>query len=50
MLGVDDNGQAEELFIRMDMNSDGNVTEEEFMIACSRDMDLMKLLTPKMCC
>ena len=50
MLGVEDCGQAEEVFIRMDMDSDGYVTEEEFMAACSQDMDLMKLLTPNMCC
>ena len=46
MLGSEDKGRAAEVFKKMDLNSDGNVTEQEFMEACSTDKELMTLLTP----
>ena len=46
MLGSEDKGRAVEVFKKMDLNSDGNVTEQEFMEACSTDKELMTLLTP----
>ena len=49
MLGVESGEmQVEEVFLRMDLDHDGAVTEEEFMCACASDADLMKLLTPNM--
>ena len=46
MLGSQDKGRAEEVFKKMDLDSDGTVTEKEFMKACSTDKELMNLLTP----
>ena len=46
MLGSEDTGRAEEVFRKMDLDCDGNVTEGEFMEACSTDSELMTLLTP----
>ena len=46
MLGSEDKGRAEEVFRKMDLNSDGSVTEKEFMHACSTDKELMSLLLP----
>jgi len=46
MLGHDDLGQAEKVFARMDGNSDGLVTEAEFMKACLGDSQLMGLIAP----
>ena len=49
MLGVESGVmQVEEVFLRMDLDQDGAVTEEEFMSACATDADLMQLLTPNM--
>ena len=49
MLGVESTVmQVEEVFLRMDLDKDGAVTEEEFMSACATDSDLMQLLTPNM--
>jgi len=45
MLGSEDKGRAAEVFKKMDLNSDGKVTEQEFMEACSTDSELMTLLT-----
>ena len=46
MLGSKDKGRAEEVFKKMDLDADGTVTEKEFMEACSKDNELMTLLTP----
>jgi len=46
MLGSDGEGRAEEIFTKMDKDSDGAVSEGEFMEACASDKEMMKLLTP----
>ena len=48
MLGSEDKGRAEEVFKKMDLDSDGQVTEKEFMEACTTDKELMGLLTPNL--
>ena len=39
--------QAKRIFEQMDMNSDGRVTQEEFIKACLIDDKLIELLTPQ---
>ena len=39
MLGLETMSRTEELFNRMDLDNDGNVTEEEFISACSTDRE-----------
>ena len=39
--------RAREIFTKMDVNSDGKVTREEFTKTCLNDRDLMNLLAPK---
>ena len=39
--------RAKEIFFRMDMNSDGRVTREEFIQTCLVDQKLIQLLTPQ---
>ena len=48
MLGVQNDRKVEDLFIKMDLNNDGQVTEDEFLTALSEEKDLMTLLTPNM--
>ena len=38
--------QAEDIFKRMDLNSDGRVTRPEFIQACIKDSKLLGLLAP----
>jgi len=46
MLGHNNQSQAAQVFSRMDLDSDGRVTEEEFMNACLADSELMCLIAP----
>ena len=39
--------RAEEIFRKMDANSDGRVTRQEFVRSCLNDATLAKLLSPK---
>ena len=39
--------RAEDLFQRMDLNSDGEVTKEEFLKFCRKDEDMAKLFDKK---
>ena len=48
MLGCEEGSRAEDVFKKMDLDSDGFVTEQEFMKACKQDKELMNLLTPNM--
>ena len=47
---VSDKDSAEErannIFRRMDINSDGRLTEQEFLAGCLADKDLAKILAP----
>ena len=49
MLGTESGhaGKAQELFDKMDQNSDGLVSQEEFVEVCSRDQDLLNILQGK---
>ena len=49
MLGTEagHSGKAQELFDKMDQNSDGLVSQEEFVEVCSRDQDLLNILQGK---
>ena len=49
MLGTEGGhtNKAEELFAKMDQNSDGAVSQEEFVEVCSRDQDLLNILQGK---
>eukprot|EP00090_Calanus_glacialis_P035417 TRINITY_DN60467_c0_g1_i1.p1 TRINITY_DN60467_c0_g1~~TRINITY_DN60467_c0_g1_i1.p1 ORF type:complete len:183 (-),score=53.62 TRINITY_DN60467_c0_g1_i1:115-663(-) len=49
MLGTEGGhaGKAQELFDKMDQNSDGLVSQEEFVEVCSRDQDLLNILQGK---
>ena len=38
--------RAADIFKKMDVNSDGVVTREEFVSACLEDVNLMQMLTP----
>ena len=38
--------RAEGIFNRMDANSDGKITREEFIDACINDKKLVELLSP----
>merc|ERR1712025_223292 len=40
--------RAREIFTKMDVNSDGKVTREEFTKTCLNDRDLMNLLAPNL--
>ena len=48
MLKANETERAEDIFKKMDLDSDGNVTLEEFMASCSKDCRLLTLLTPNM--
>ena len=39
--------RAEDIFQRMDVNSDGRVTRQEFVRSCINDSNLAQLLSPK---
>ena len=39
--------RAEDIFHRMDVNSDGRVTRQEFVKSCINDNNLAQLLSPK---
>ena len=39
--------RAEDIFYKMDANSDGRVTRQEFVCSCLNDATLAKLLSPK---
>ena len=39
--------RAEDIFQRMDVNSDGRVTRQEFVKSCINDNNLAQLLSPK---
>ena len=39
--------RAEDIFQRMDVNSDGRVTRQEFVRSCINDNNLAQLLSPK---
>ena len=39
--------RAEDIFQRMDLNSDGRVTRQEFVRSCINDSNLAQLLSPK---
>ena len=39
--------RAEDIFQKMDANSDGRVTRQEFVRSCLHDSALAKLLSPK---
>jgi len=47
MLGTQENkrGSAEELFSKMDQNSDGTVSQDQFIAICMKDQDLLTILT-----
>jgi len=47
MLGTQENkrGRAEELFSKMDQNSDGTVSQDQFIAVCKQDKDLLNILT-----
>ena len=38
--------RAEDIFHRMDLNSDGRVTRQEFVHSCLADSNLLELLAP----
>jgi len=40
--------RAEDIFRRMDLNSDGKIEREEFVKVCSQDQNLVELLTPNL--
>merc|ERR1711990_103524 len=40
--------RAEDIFQRMDVNSDGRVTRQEFVRSCINDSNLAQLLSPKL--
>jgi len=40
--------RAEDIFHRMDVNSDGRVTRQEFVKSCINDNNLAQLLSPKL--
>jgi len=46
MLGTEagTTGKAQELFAKMDQNSDGCVSQEEFIAVCKQDKDLLNIL------
>lgn len=39
--------RAEDIFHRMDVDSDGRVTRQEFVKSCINDNNLAQLLSPK---
>ena len=39
--------RAKDIFVKMDRNSDGRVTREEFVQTCLVDQGLIQLLTPQ---
>jgi len=47
MLGTEENkrGRAEDLFSKMDQNSDGTVSQDQFIAVCIQDKDLLNILT-----
>merc|ERR1712210_411581 len=47
MLGTQEHkrGTAEELFSKMDQNSDGTVPQDQFIAICMKDQDLLTILT-----
>jgi Ca2+-binding EF-hand superfamily protein len=40
--------RAEAIFRKMDLNSDGRVTRQEFVTTCSQDGNLVALLSPNL--
>ena len=48
MLKSNETERAEDIFKKMDLDSDGNITLEEFIDCCSKDAGLLTLLTPNL--
>ena len=49
MMGTESSNmsKAQELFSKMDQNSDGHVSQEEFIAVCSKDSDFLRILQGK---